>query len=78
MLSPSARTATFMYKLYTEMQPVCRSGSKDYCLLYMIPYSVTERHHIIPFIYPEDGGSRFLQNGCTFLSDYMAPHPSRQ
>jgi hypothetical protein len=30
-----------------------------------------------PF-YPEDGGSRFLRNRCTYLSNYMAAHDKRQ
>jgi len=78
MLSPSARTTTFMHKLYTGMQPICRTACEAYCLLYVMLYSVTETHHIIPFFYPKDGGSRFLQNGGTFLPDYMTPHPRRQ
>jgi len=79
MLSPYARTTTFMHKLYTGMQPICRSACEDYCLLYMTLYSVTERHHIIQFSYPKDEGSRFLQNGGTFYQTtwYHIPEDSK-
>jgi hypothetical protein len=30
------------------------------------------------FLYPEDGGNRFLWNVCAHLPNYMVPHPTRQ
>jgi hypothetical protein len=37
----------------------------------LLPYSGYKRSHF----YPEDGGSRFIQNAGNYLPDYMASHP---
>jgi hypothetical protein len=60
----NARSYKDTAKVFLSLSPTLRKSL-------LPPYSGYKRSHF----YPEDGGSRFIQNAGNYLPDYMATHP---